>query len=349
VYNNIENAQPYSNSNVKQRTRITRHWLFHLGLFLCTFFTTTIAGVWWVNPDPFELTNFHLGIAYSVSILFILACHEFGHYFAARYHKVDTTLPYFIPFPPIVLSFGTFGAIIRTRTVPPTKKAIFDIGVAGPIAGFFASILVLVYGFLHLPSASYILAIHPDYDFLANASRSAHGAYLEFGNSILFSTLKSALTDPSRQFVPPMSEVYHYPFLCAGWFGLFVTALNLIPMGQFDGGHIIYGMFGDLHRKIARISFYILIVLGVPSLADALLRTALGLIEKREIDQIIPYAQYSWSTWFFWAMIAYFIIKLYHPPVPDESPLDSRRMAVGWFCVLIFIVTFSVNPIMMSF
>lgn len=338
----------YSTPDQGLRTGIARHWLFHLGLFLCTFFTTTVAGVWWLNRDPFELSNFYLGIPYSVSILFILACHEFGHYFAARYHKVDTTLPYFIPFPPLVLSFGTFGAIIRTRTTPPSKKAIFDIGVAGPIAGFLASILVLVYGFLHLPSVNFILSIHPDYDFLLNTSRSAHGAYLEFGNSIFFSALRSALTDPSKQFVPPMSEIYHYPFLCAGWFGLFVTALNLVPMGQFDGGHIIYGMFGNHHRKIAQTSFYVLIVLGLPALADALLRTALGFIYKREFAQIIPFAQHSWSTWFFWALIAYFIVKLYHPPVPDESPLDSRRMTIGWICIIIFIISFSFNPIMMS-
>ncbi len=328
---------------------MTRHWLFHLGLFLCTFFTITIAGVAWVNANPFELRNFILGMPYSISILFILTCHEFGHYFAARYHNVDSTLPYFIPFPPMISMFGTLGAFMRTRTIPPSKKAIFDIGVAGPIAGFFASLLILVYGFLHLPPANYILSIHPDYDFVLNASRTAHGAYLEFGDSILFSTLKSLFTDPAKQFIPPMTEIYHYPFLCAGWFGLFVTALNRIPMGQFDGGHVMYGMFGDRHRLIARISFYALLVLGVPSLADASLRTALSLIYKRDFNQVIPFAQFSWPTWFFWAMIAYFIVKLYHPPVPDESPLDNRRMAVGWFCVLIFIITFSFNPIVMSF
>lgn len=349
-YNQDQSFQPKEN----KRTFIALipRWILHLSLFLCTFFTTTIAGVWWLNRDPFELSNFSLGIPYSVSILFILACHEFGHYFAAKYHRVSATLPYFIPAPPlfqVFLNFGTFGAVIRTRTAPPTKKAMFNIGVAGPIAGFFASLLILIYGFLNLPSPDFILSIHPDYDFALNASRAAHGMSLEFGNTILFSGVRSLLTNPSHQFVPPMSEIYHYPFLCAGWFGLFVTALNLIPMGQFDGGHIIYSMFGTLHRKIAHISFYILIAISAPALADVLLRTLLAFIYKHEIGQIIPFAQYSWSAWFLWAMIAYYVIKLYHPPVADESPLDKRRMAIGWICIIIFFLSFSINPIIASF
>ena len=137
---------------------------------------------------------------------------------------------------------------------------MFDIGVAGPIAGFFASLLVLTYGFLHLPSTNFILSIHPDYDFTLNASATAHGVSLAFGNTLLFSALQHLLTNPSMQFIPPLSEIYHYPFLCAGWFGLFVTALNLIPMGQFDGGHLIYTMFGKYHQRIARISSILLLL-----------------------------------------------------------------------------------------
>ena len=325
-------------------------WLLHLGLFMLTFFTTTVAGVLWLNRDPFELSNFHLGIPYSASILFILACHEFGHYFASRYHNVDATLPYFLPFPPIpvllqlFLNFGTFGAVIRTKSIVPSKKAMFDIGVAGPIAGFFASLLVLTYGFLHLPSQSFILSIHPDYDFVLNASASAQGVPLAFGNTLLFSGLQKFLTHPSMQFVPPMSEIYHYPYLCAGWFGLFVTALNLIPMGQFDGGHLIYAMFGKFHKRIAQISFYALLAFSAPSLSDSLLRILLGLVYKHDVGQIIPFAQYSWSAWFFWALIALYVVKLFHPPVADETPLDNRRMTIGWFCIAIFFLSFSLNP-----
>ena len=336
--------------NQNWNVNILFRWLLHLGLFLLTFFTTTIAGVLWLNRDPFELSNFYLGIPYSASILFILACHEFGHYFASRYHHVDATLPYFLPFPPIpillqlFLNFGTFGAVIRTKSIVPSKKAMFDIGVAGPIAGFFASLLILTYGFLHLPSPDFILSIHPDYNFSLNASTSAQGLPLAFGNTLLFSGLKSLLTHPSMQFVPPLSEIYHYPFLCAGWFGLFVTALNLIPMGQFDGGHLIYAMFGKYHQRIARTSFYALIALSAPSLSDALIRTLLGFVYKHDVGQIIPFAQYSWSAWFFWALIALYVVKLFHPPVADESPLDGRRMIIGWFCIAIFFLSFSLNP-----
>jgi membrane-associated protease RseP (regulator of RpoE activity) len=345
---------PYSISETTNWMKVILTWSLHLGLFLLTFFTTTIAGVLWLNRDPFELRNFYLGIPYSASILFILACHEFGHYFASRYHRVDATLPYFLPFPPVpiliqlFLNFGTFGAVIRTKSIVPSKKAMFDIGVAGPIAGFFASLLVLIYGFLHLPSPEFILAIHPDYDFAMNASASAHGISLAFGNTLLFSGLQNLLTHPSLQFVPPLSEIYHYPFLCTGWFGLFVTAMNLIPMGQFDGGHLIYSMFGNYHKRIAQISFYTLLALSIPSLSDSLLRTLLGFVFKHDVGQIIPFAQYSWSAWFFWAMIALYVVRLYHPPVPDETPLDSRRMAIGWFCIVIFILSFSLNPFTMN-
>ena len=125
---------------------------------------------------------------------------------------------------------------------------------------------------------------------------------------------------------------------------MFVTALNLIPMGQFDGGHLIYAMFGKFHRSIARTSFYALLALSAPSISDALLRTLLGFVYKHDVGQIVPFAQYSWSAWFFWAMIALYVVKLFHPPVADETPLDGRRMIIGWFCIGIFFLSFSLNP-----
>jgi len=104
-------------------------------------------------------------------------------------------------------------------------------------------------------------------------------------------------------------------------------------------------MFGEFHRKIARISFYVLLALSVPSLSDSILRTLFEFVYKRDIGQIVPFAQYSWPSWFLWALIALYIVKLDHPPVPDETPIDSKRMALGWLCILIFILTFSLNPI----
>lgn len=327
-------------------------WSLHIGLFLLTFFSTTIAGVLWLNKDPFDLNNFHLGLPYSVSIMFILTSHELGHYFAARHHKMDTTLPYFIPFPPIPaliqlfgIFFGTFGAVIRIKSVIPSRKALFDVGSAGPICGFIASLIVLIYGFLNLPSPEFILSIHPDYDFTINASTNPHGIPLVFGDNLLMMGLRSLLTDPSTQFVPPMSEIYHYPFLCAGWFGLLVTALNLIPLGQLDGGHIVYAMFHKSYRKVTRIVFISLILLSLPAVLDSAIRIFLGFLLNQDIGPIIPLAKYTSTAWLFWALIVYFILKIYHPPVPDETPIDDKRYALGWFCILMFILCVSLNPI----
>jgi membrane-associated protease RseP (regulator of RpoE activity) len=319
-------------------------------LFLLTFFTTTVAGVQWLGKDPFELTNLSYGLSYSLAILFVLGLHEFGHYFAARYHGVEVTLPYFLPFPPtpFFLNFGTLGALIRTRSIVPSRKAMFDIGVAGPIAGFVACVIVLALGFLTLPGREYILALHPHYDFLTNSTNEAHGLPLEFGNTIAYRLLSSVFADPATKFVPPMSEIYHYPLLCVGWFGLFVTAMNLIPIGQFDGGHIVYTLFGDRHRFIARFFFVFLLVLGLPSILDGLIRGIASYFATQPLDQLIPFAQYSWSGWFLWALISFYMVKLYHPPVPDESPLDQKRIIVGWLALIIFVLCFSFSPFTIS-
>lgn len=329
----------------KTRSGLDLRFIINIILFLLTFFTTAVAGIQWIGKDPFELNNFHYGFQYAAAILFVLGTHEFGHYFAARYHNVKVTLPFFLPFPPLpfFINFGTLGAVIRTRSVVPSRKAMFDIGIAGPLAGFVACIIVLAYGFLTLPGPEFILSIHPNYNLALNILPDSQGLPLEFGQTILFNALSNLLTN-SSQFVPPMSEIYHYPFLCVGWFGLFVTAMNLIPIGQFDGGHIIYTMFGDKHQRIARIAFYSLLALGLPSVLDSVIRTIGSYFTNQPIEQIIPFAQYSWSGWFLWAMISYYLVKLYHPPVPDEAPLDSRRMQIGWLSIIIFIVCFSFAP-----
>lgn len=315
-------------------------------LFVLTFFTATVAGVQWVGRNAFELTNLPYGLPYSVAILFVLGVHEFGHYFAARYHNVEVTLPYFLPFPPtpFFLNFGTLGALIRTRSVVPSRKAMFDIGVAGPLAGFVACVIVLVIGFLTLPGREYILALHPQYDFVTNSTNEAQGLPLEFGNTLMYSLLSSIFTDPNRQFVPPMSELYHYPFLCVGWFGLFVTAMNLIPIGQFDGGHVVYTVFGEKHRPIARFFFSFLLILGFPSILDALIRGISSFFMTYPLSQVVPFAQYSWSGWFLWALISFYMVKLYHPPVPDESPLDRNRIGIGWLALVVFVLCFSFSP-----
>jgi membrane-associated protease RseP (regulator of RpoE activity) len=324
--------------------------LVHVGLFLLTFFMVTVAGVQWYGADPFELSNLHLGLAYGFSLLFFLSAHEFGHYFAARHHGVVSTLPYYIPFPPnpFVINFGTLGAVIRTKSPVPSRKALFDIGVAGPVAGFIASVLLLVYGFLHLPGPEYILRIHPNYDFALNASHAASGIPLEFGNTILYGFLQHLLTNPAHQFVPPMSEMYHYPFLCVGWFGLFVTAMNLIPIGQFDGGHILYTMFDKHHAVISRVAFGVLILLGLPSIVLGLLQLIVPVIFHEPFEGFVWLERYSWGGWFLWAMISYLVIKLDHPPILDPEPLDRPRMLLGWFALAVFAVSFSIVPFAIS-
>lgn len=309
-------------------------YLIHLILLIITFFTTIIAGLEWTTGKvgPYEIHELARGLPYAISIIFILGCHEFGHYFAALYHKVKATLPYFIPFPPIpgFFNFGTMGAVIRTKSVIPNNKAMFDIGVAGPLSGFIACLIVLIYGFTHLPPVDYILSIHPDY---FSPEYGKNGINLEFGSTLLFEFLKLLLTNPN-EFVPPMSEIYHYPYLCVGWFGLFVTAMNLIPVGQLDGGHIIFSMFGGkVHEAIASICMVLLMILGL----GGILSNFLGF-----------QFEFGWSGWLFWALILFFVIKIKHPPVPYFEKLNFGRMILGYIAIVIFILSFSPTPFIIS-
>lgn len=310
--------------------KTAKDFILHGTLFVITFITTLIAGVEWTTGKmgPYSVQDLMTGLPYAASVLFILASHEFGHYFAAVYHKVKATLPYFIPFPPIAgfFNFGTMGAVIKTKSVVQNNKAMFDIGVAGPVAGFMACIVVLVYGFTHLPGVDYMLAIHPDY-FSPDYGKGAIN--LEFGDTLLFALLRHLFTDPS-QFIPPMSEIYHYPYLCVGWFGLFVTAMNLIPVGQLDGGHIIYSMLGaKKHEAIASVSMILLLILGLAGVLDSFLGVNLN---------------FGWSGWLFWAFILYFFIKVKHPPVMHYEKLDAGRMILGSIAMIILVLSFSPMP-----
>ena len=332
-------SEYYQNSSwdgVKKAAKIKfmKSPYFHLLLFFVTFATTFIAGMEWSTgrPAPYTVTDFPGGIQYAVAILFVLGFHEFGHYFAARFHKVNTTLPYFIPFPPIpfFLNFGTLGAVIKTREPIKTNKAMFDIGVFGPISGFVACIILLVYGFTHLPGQEYLLAIHPDY-FASTYGENALS--LEFGNTLIFSFLRDVFTT-SGDFVPPMTEIYHYPLLCVGWFGLFVTAMNMLPVGQLDGGHVVYSMFGGkIHNHVSAITLIAITIIGVGGIFSGILQTEIS---------------FGWSGWLFWALILYFVIKIKHPPVPYFEPLDTTRLALGWLSILILLLSFSPTPFVIS-
>ncbi len=308
--------------------------LIHIGLFIITIATTLVAGTEWITgkSGPYDISTILVALPYTFSVLFIIGIHEFGHYFAARYHKVDVTLPYFIPFPPVAgfLNFGTMGAVIKTRSVVVSNKAMFDIGVAGPIAGFFAALIVLIFGYVNLPEPQYILSIHPDY-FSAGYGKDVIS--LQFGSSILFNFFNSVFNTPTN-FIPPMTEIYHYPYLTAGWLGLFVTSMNMIPVGQLDGGHVLFSMFGvKKHEAIASVSMIVLILLGIFGALDTFLEFGFN---------------FGWTGWLFWALILNFVIKVKHPPVLVFQPLDKKRMMIGYFSIFILIISFAPSPFLIS-
>lgn len=334
TFSNLPPQYTYSTTATKEKTKKIRSYLVHIGLFILTFITTTIAGVEWTTGlfPPYEFSLLVKGLPYSISILTIITFHEFGHYFAAKYHKVRSTLPFYIPFPPIqyFINFGTMGAVIKTKSPIYSKQAMFDIGIAGPIAGFVATLAILIYGFMNVPPVDYILQIHPDY---FSPDYGKEGLQLVFGDSILFILLREIFVQPNT-FFPPMSEIYHYPYLCAGWFGLFVTSMNMIPVGQLDGGHISYTMFGDKkHYAVSAIAFIFLFIVGIAGILDSTLGFNFGI---------------GWSGWLFWALVLYFIIRLKHPPVADESELNTGRKILGWISFIILILSFSLAPIMIT-
>jgi membrane-associated protease RseP (regulator of RpoE activity) len=314
---------------VEPPLRKARRYGVHLLLFLLTFFTTTLAGVGWLNKIPTELTNFRHGLPYSLSLMAMLSAHEFGHYFAALRHRVKATLPFFLPFPSFfgLVPFGTLGAVIRLQSPITSRRVLFDIGAAGPIAGFLVSLGLLVYGFMSLPPLSYLHAIHPEYAQLASIPEGG----LRFGDTLLYSFLAATLPPPGS-FVPPMNEIYHYPFLCVGWFGLFVTAMNLIPIGQLDGGHISFSMFGNGYHRIAQTALVLLVLSGLAGFLPIV-----G----------IPFA-WGWQGWLLWALMLILFMRrfgLNRPPVDDPTPLDGTRMAIGWLCWLIFLSSFAPVPL----
>ena len=302
-------------------------FLINIILFIFTIFSTVIAGVFWANKDPYQLNNFTSGITYSVLILLVISTHEFGHYFAARYHKVPVTLPYYIPFPFIFLNpFGTMGAVIRMKSQYYSRKALLDIGAAGPIAGWITSLIILIAGFINLPPVNYLYNIHPEY-----AVTGIPLSGFTFGYSLIFIFLEKIFTSGANVFMPPMNEVYHYPFLCVGWFGLLITSLNMIPIGQLDGGHISYAMCGRKHKYVAYFFFSMLLFFGLAGL--------------------LPFAGININigsiNWLVWALLILFVIKIKHPPTYSEfeEPLGTGRMITGWFTFFIFIVSFSPVPV----
>ena len=265
-------------------------------LLIITILTTTAAGTEWMTGkslfDTNSLwTNFKQGFYFSIPFLGILTVHEFGHYITARIYKVRVTLPYYIPlYIPGLMAIGTLGAFIRIKSFLKTRRQVFDIGVAGPLAGFIAALIILFYGFTHLPPVEYIYKVHAQYEkygkdyakyvytpqFLKeetieqakkeNISLSRQDTTeftsLSMGKNLLFLFFEKYVVK-DKSLIPNKYEMFHYPFLLAGYLALFFTALNLIPIGQLDGGHILYGLLGyKNHTRISTGLFVVFVFLA---------------------------------------------------------------------------------------
>ncbi len=340
-------------SKVTNRHRKT--FIINIILFAVTFLTTLTGGMLWANK-PVEFSNLSFGLTYSILIMIFISSHEFGHYIASRIHGVDATLPFYIPAPVFIMPFGTFGAVIKTRTPISSRKALFDIGVAGPVSGFIVCVIFLIYGFATLPGKEYIYSIHPEYLTYLGGEIPKTG--LHFGDTLLFSISKWLFANPNG-WIPPMNEVYHYPFLNVGWFGLFVTSLNMLPIGQLDGGHVTYAMFGNKQPKIARIVWWVMFTLGSFGIAGLAYSTFLngeftgfwGFIKDAIfpvldfIHSLVPFIFTFWPGWFFWSLFTRFLIKIPHPYVPEEGKLSRNRMILGWVSLVILVLSFSYNGI----
>lgn len=257
----------------------------------------TQAGV--ENRDVENFGDIRLleGWPYALSLMLILGAHELGHYFMARRYRVNATLPYFIPMP--FGLFGTLGAFIMLRGAIKNRKVLFDVGAAGPLAGLIFAIPILIIGL----ATSDIKEIPKDEDIARE------------GNSLLYAAAKIVVFG---RFVPDGDEdVYINQLAMAGWTGLFVTALNLVPLGQLDGGHVIYTLFGRRVRK-----------LYVPVLAIFVTLTVL--------------VSLSWVLW----TLLLLLFGWQHPaPLDDVTPLDRRRRLIGYIALIIFVLVFVPNPI----
>ncbi|MFN4769823.1 MAG: site-2 protease family protein [Candidatus Kapaibacterium sp.] len=359
---NTQLDPPPSNDDIIEnrttRSLSAKSIIVHSTLFLATFVSCTIAGAWWNGSrDPFDVANWGTGVTYACLIMLFISAHEFGHYFAARIHGVDATLPFYIPMPFVnIMPFGTMGAVIRTKTAVPSRKVLFDIGVSGPLAGFVVSLVILIVGFLSLPPKDHIYSIHPEYLQFFGGMVPDFGMY--FGDTLVYTILSHILPGVQTN-LPPMNEMYHYPFLCVGWFGLFVTSLNLLPIGQLDGGHVVYAMFGKHQRTIARVALACMTLLGLGGLLgdckamlaidspDDLFVFLQSLLSPviHVLDLYAPWVFMGWTGWLMWAFFARFFFRLQHPTLQDDTPLDKKRMLVGWIAIAVFVVSFAPSGI----
>ncbi len=290
---------------------VARRWWLHILLFVLTLVSTSAVGArmeynfdrnlpvfeadrdmdafwaWWNHPETLAT-----GLPFSLTLITILLAHECGHYVACLYYGIDATLPFFLPAPTFT---GTLGAFIRIRSPIFSRKQLFDIGVAGPIAGFLFII----------PAAGIGLAFSK---LIPNIGMTGS---LHFGTP-LFLRLFEGLAFPGHS----VNDVYLHPIARAAWVGMFATALNLLPAGQLDGGHIVYALFGRGHKWVTRATVAVLIPLGA----------------------------FFWLGWVLWAVVL-FLFARRHPPIYDLREVGALRWRLGALALFLFLICFTLAPV----
>ncbi len=284
----IELRSVYGEFILELKRRRERIWI-NIVLLIATIITTTVMGA--MMYERFDIIG---GFIFSLAVMFVLGTHEMGHYLTARKWGMKTSLPYFIPFPTII---GTLGAVIRHRGAIPNRKALFDVGSSGPIVGIVASIIVIVIG-LQL-------------EFIPPKREET----IILGTPILFDLIINIM-GYEKEFI--------HPVVFAGWVGLFITFLNLIPVGQLDGGHILRAMIGKKAEVVSRIIPILLMLSGF----------------------YIGYAyNVDSSIWIFWGFVTLFFSMHPHPePIDDKTPIDLKRKILGIFVFLLAFMCFTPVP-----
>jgi Zn-dependent protease len=287
-----------------------RWWLYGMFLLL-TLFSTMVVGarmqfyflnhqpVFSLNDDSLSLfpidwiaqhpANLLLGLPFSLTLMFILLAHEMGHYLYARHYRVYATPPFFVPFPSLI---GTLGAFIRIKSPIPSRAALFDIGIAGPIAGFIPACIALVYGLA-----------------LSRPIAGSAPSEIHLGFPLAFHMAARLL-----HIGTPLSALSLHPIAAAAWVGMFATALNLLPGGQLDGGHIVFSISPSLHRWISLLT----------------------------VVALVPFGKYLWTGWFLWAVLL--AITGRHPRVPRYPEVYGRRRVLALCAVLMLALSFTPAP-----
>jgi len=309
--------------------------VINLLLIGLTFVSMVFAGTMFAYSGPIPsdipgfiitiINNLALGLPFAISLMAILLAHEFGHYLAAKYHKTKVTLPYFIPLP---LGFGTLGAFIRLKEPPKNKRILLDIGIAGPLAGLIVAIPIVILG-LSLSTVEVInLAPGQGIQIEGNSVLYLLSKYLVFGkllpapvsyeiNPILYwiRYIFTGLPIPQGGL-----DVIISPIAWAGWAGLLVTAFNLIPAGQLDGGHLIYVLMDKKAKYLYPIVLVVLLVLG-----------------------------FRWSGWWIWALLIFILGRVYAEPLDQITQLNPQRKYLAIFGLIIFFLVFTPVPLILYF